>query len=183
MKARLLKKILNDTEYCVNNNREYIAVGSPICHKLISVDKKTLQIKYALDTFHQGRESLRNPELVFIWDKLTELIASGEIKDIIEGDDVIETPLTVWTFEDGKLIETHTDKYGYPNTTFDGFIMYENTHFLIKQDAIKKGIREYQAAIEAFERMVAQNKKKLEECQEELAKYEKYLSHFNSLPS
>ena len=34
MKARLLKKLLNNTEYSLSNNKEYIAVGSPMCHDL-----------------------------------------------------------------------------------------------------------------------------------------------------
>jgi hypothetical protein len=54
MKARLLKKILNNTGYIINNKRDYIAVGSPLCHDLISVDKKTLKLKYALDTWGEG---------------------------------------------------------------------------------------------------------------------------------
>jgi hypothetical protein len=67
MKARLLTKLLNDTKYNVNNNRDYIAVGSPMCHNLISVNKKTLKLEYALDTFHEGRKAIRNPELEFIF--------------------------------------------------------------------------------------------------------------------
>ena len=56
MKARLLKKLLNDTSYSVSNNKEYIAVGSPLCHDLMSVNKETGKVKYALDTFGKGRE-------------------------------------------------------------------------------------------------------------------------------
>ena len=87
MKARVLKKLLNDTEYLVADHGEYIAVGSPLCHKLISVDKATLKVTYALDTYGGGRKSLDNKELKAIWDKLHELIESGEIKDIIEGQE------------------------------------------------------------------------------------------------
>ena len=56
MKARLLTKLLNNTGYRVNNNKDYIAVGSPLCHDLISVNKQTLKVKYALDTFREGRK-------------------------------------------------------------------------------------------------------------------------------
>ena len=54
MKARLLKKLLNDTGYAVSNHDEYIAVGSPLCHDLISVNKQTLNLKYALDTWRDA---------------------------------------------------------------------------------------------------------------------------------
>jgi len=161
MKARLLTKLLNNTRYIVNNNNNYIGIGSPLCHDLISVNKKTLEIKYALDTWHQGRKSLtnkENKELLFIWDKLQELINNGEIKNIIEGIDNIENPLLVYTIRDGKLIETFTDKYGYPNTDINGYIMYDNTYFKNKIDAINYGIKECQLGIKMLEENL-QNKK------------------------
>jgi len=140
MKARLLKKLLNNTGYTVNNNEDYIAVGSPMCHKLISVDKKTLRLKYALDTFNQGRKCLatehKPEELLFIWDKLQELIDNGQIHDIINGQDEIEKRLPVYTYNDNGVVETFTDKYGYPNTDIDGNLMYDNTYFKTRAKAI-----------------------------------------------
>ena len=97
MKARKLKKILNDTQYTVHETREHICVGSPLCSELFTVDKKTLKVKYALDTFREGRGALKHSSehLLFIWDKLHELVDSGEIKELIEGEDVLENPLPV----------------------------------------------------------------------------------------
>lgn len=146
MKARLLKKLLNNTGYIVNNNKEYIAVGSPLCHDLISVNKKTLQLKYAIDTWKEGRECLVKKangkgELLFIWDKLQELIDSGQIKDIIEGTDEVENPLPVFTVIDGELVSTFTDEYDWPNTTINGDIMYNNTYFKTKEEAATYGIK------------------------------------------
>ena len=149
MKARLLTKILNNTKYTVNNNQDYIAIGSPLCHDLISVNKKFLKIRYALDTWNEGRLSVKhaNEELLFIWDKLQELIDNGQIKDIIDGVDIIENPLPVYTVKKGELIESFTDKYGWPNTTINGEIMYNNVWFKTKQEAIKYGIEEYTAGL------------------------------------
>ena len=99
MKARLLKKILNDPGYSIANYRDYIAVGSSLCHDLIKVDVKTLKLTYALDTFKQGRRSLEKDgksQLLFIWDKLQELIDNGEINSIINENDIIENPLPVF---------------------------------------------------------------------------------------
>lgn len=153
MKARLLRKILNDTKYIVNNNDDYIAVGSPLCHNLISVDKRALKLKYALDTWHEGRKALLNTrdELLFIWDKLQELIDNGQIVDIIVGHDEIENPLPVYTVKDGKLIKSFTDKYGWPNTTIDGEIMYENTWFKTEMEAINYGIADSKAGLRIME--------------------------------
>jgi len=100
MRARKLRKLLNDTGYTIGDYGEYIAIGSPYIHRLINVNKKTLELKYALDTFNDGRSAIRNKELEFIWDKMKELIESGEIKEIIEGNDEIENPLPVYTVED-----------------------------------------------------------------------------------
>lgn len=150
MKARLLKKLLNDTGYSVSNHEDYIAVGSPLCHDLISVSKSTFKLKYALDTWRNGRESLKKDhqkELLFIWDKLRELINNGEIQDIMNGQDTVENPLPVFTCDRGKLISTFTDKYGWPNTTINGDLMYDNTYFDNKKAAIKYGIKEAQAYI------------------------------------
>ena len=105
MKARLLKKLMGECGYYPNDNTDYIALGSPLCHNLISVDKKTLDIKYALDTFKEGKEGLMKrssyvdgvSNILKIWNRLEEIIQSGEILDVINGVDEIENPITIWT--------------------------------------------------------------------------------------
>jgi hypothetical protein len=174
MKARLLKKLLNDTGYAVSNNRDYIAVGSPMCHDLFKVDKETLKIKYALDTWNKGRKELEgksNEELLFIWDKLHELVENGQIKDIIEGKDIIENPLPVFTVTDGKLVESITDEYGWPNTDDNGICMYKNTHFPTKKQALKYGIKEYEAGVNMTTERVADIKKDLKKALNRLETY------------
>lgn len=189
MKARLLKKLLNNTGYSVSNHKRYIAVGSPLCHDLISVDKETLKVKYALDTWREGRKSLEGKtnskgenELLFIWDKLHELIESGEIQDIINGKDEIENPLPVFTVENGELIESVTDKYGHPNTDDNGICMYENTHFPTAKQAIQYGIYEYEAGKRICARQIEELEKRLMECKEELLTQDNYIKNLKSLP-
>lgn len=171
MKARLLKKILNNTGYTVNNNEDYIAVGSPMCHDLISVSKSTFKITYALDTWRNGRASLEKDgkeELLFIWDKLQELIDNGGIQDIMNGQDTIEKPLPVFTAERGKLISTFTDHYGWPNTTINGDLMYDNTYFDNKEAAIQYGIKEVQAYIKMVNERIVEKEKELQEVRDKL---------------
>ena len=184
MKARLLKRLLNNTGYIVNNERDYIAVGSPMCHDLISVNKKTLRLAYALDTFHKGRESLAREgqkELLFIWDKLQELIDNGEIVDIINGDDGIINLLPVYTYGEGVLIETFTDKYGYPNTDIAGNIMYENRYYKEKIKAIESGQSEYEAGVRLSKRRVEELEAQLKEANEMLKNEEKCVQKFKEL--
>jgi hypothetical protein len=184
MKARLLKKLLNDTGYSVSNHKNYIAVGSPLCHDLISVNKETLNVKYALDTFRKGRECLEdktNGTLLFIWDKLHELIENGQIHDIINGKDEIENPLPVFSIEEGQLIESVTDFYGWPNTDENGICMYENTHFKTKEEAIQKGISEYGYAEKNTLERIKEIENDLLKAQERLELYRGYLLHLQSL--
>jgi len=190
MKARKLKQILNDTGYAVSNHEDYIAVGSPLCHDLISVDKKTLNVKYALDTFRKGRECLEHKtnskgesELLFIWDKLHELIQNGEIQDIITGKDIIENPLPVFTVNNGELVESVTDKYGWPNTDDNGICMYDNTHFPTKKEAIQYGIEEYESRIIYSNKRIVQIELELSKAKEMLNNDAKTLEHLQSLSS
>ena len=83
-----------------------------------------------------------------IFDKLDELIASGEIADIIEQNDEIDNKIPVFYISKGELKESHTDEFGWPNTTFDGHMMHNNTHFKTKEEAIAYGIREHEIAWE-----------------------------------
>lgn len=172
MKVRKLKKILNKTGYTIGNYDDYIAIGGGYIHNIISVNKKTLNLTYVFDTYNKGKESINNPELEFIWDKLQELINSGEIHDIINGNDEIDNPLPVYTVENGDLIETWTDAYGWPNTTIEGKIMYENTHFNTKKGALENGIKECQSRYE-FKRDL------LEELKEKVQKTEDDISYTN----
>lgn len=181
MKARLLKKILNNTGYIINNNDDYIAVGSPLCHNLISVNKKTLKLRYALDTWHEGRNSLRSEELLFIWDKLQELINNGEIKNIIEGQDEIENPLPVFTVRDGKVVKSFTDQYGWPNITIDGDEMYDNTWFKTELEAINYGIQEYKAGMNMVQRTIDERRKELREFEERRSIYSLFVFNLEEL--
>lgn len=181
MQARKLRKLLNDTKYTVGNYGDYIAIGSPLCHNLIKVDKSDYGFKLALDTFNKGRVSLGNEELVFIYDKLKELALSGELREIIDGDDVLDNPLPVFTVTDGKLVSTFTDEYGWPNSTVDGTIMYDNTYFKTSEEAIKYGIREAEASIEICGRTFSEIEEKANTFKVYIQKYKDNLAHLQSL--
>lgn len=184
MKGRLLKKILNNTQYSVSNHTEYIAVGSPMCHDLFSVNKKTLRIRYALDTWREGRKCLEgksNEELLFIYDKLHELVNSGEIQEIINGKDDIENPLPVYTVRNGKLIESFTDEYGWPNCDDEGYTMYENTHFDNPKQALQYGIKEAEAGISISSRRISDLESELKKAKEGNLEFEKEAEYLQSL--
>jgi len=163
MKARLLKKLLNDTGYAVHDYLNCICIGSPMCSTLVTMDKKNYALNYAADTFNQGRDALKNDELVFIWDKLSHLADSGELNAIIEGDDELEINLPVFTVEDGVLKETVTDSYGWPNVTISGELMYDNTWFKTKEEAIQYGIKDMEYAIKHTKESIERHEVELHE--------------------
>ena len=181
MKARVLKRLLNDTEYIISDHGEYIAVGSSYIHNLISVNKSTLKVKYALDTFNTGREAINHKPLEEIWDKLHELIESGKIHDIIEGCDDIANPLPVYTVEDGQFIETTTDEYGWPNVTIDGKIMYENTHFKTKGEAVEWGIKSTINTLKWTDENILELEAKLVKAKKQRIQYSKELDSLKAL--
>jgi len=163
MKARELQKYLN-TSRTVHETKDNICVASAICHKLITIDKKTLKLKYALDAFNEGRESLKDDELLSIWDKLQGLIDSGKIKYYIDGVDKIDKKLPVYWCDNGILKEDFTEKYGWPNVTQSGELMYDNTHFKTSREAIKSGLKDMALCMK-FSREII-NQKQNEICDE-----------------
>lgn len=183
MKTRKLKAILNNTGYAISNQGNKLCVGSPMCSDLINIDVNNLKVSYALDTFREGRKALErsNSELLFIWDKLHEIIDSREILDVINGDDEIENPLPVFTVREGDLIESVTDKYGWPNTDHRGFCMYDNSHFPTKEQAIKYGINENEMGVKWLKENVIEKEEELQKLKDRISQYEAALNRLKSM--
>lgn len=183
MKARVLSQLLGNPGYIVADYDEYFAVGSPLCHDLIKVMKGTFKMTHALSINYSDHrpELINNPVLLAIWDKLKELIESGEINYILEGNDVIENPLPVYTVEGGVLICTTTDAYGWPNTTVEGKLMHDNDYFKTARAALKYGIRQEKAYIKILRERVAEIKKDLSEKKAKLTRRKANLKALQSL--
>lgn len=141
MQAKKLKQILNTT-YTIQETFDKICISSYYVTDLIAVDKKTLKLTYALDTFHEGRNALKSENLEKLWDKLEELIKDGSIKEIIEKNDSIEGMKKFYYFNsDTKdITESYTDEYGWPNVDYTGKLIYDNNCFETEKEAIDHGI-------------------------------------------
>lgn len=167
MQSRKLKKILGNPGYIVHETRDYICVGSHLCHDLISVRKSDLQLRYALDTFHKGKKSIGDLKLETIWEKLEELINTGEIQEIIHGEDIIENSLPVFSYDENyKIITSATDEYGWPNTDIKGCLMYNNMWFLTRKEALDKAIHDCESEIKSFTESIQEKRLKLATCEE-----------------
>lgn len=169
MKAQYLKQLLNNTGYTVGNYDDYIAVGSPLCHDLVKVMKKDYSMIYALSIKPKvrHREDVSG-ELRTIWDRLIELIASGELAEIIAGQDVIEKPIMVYAVVRGKFISTTCAEYGWPNTTIDGIIMHDNVYFPTAAEALEHGIQEQKAWIKYVQDNIDNKRREIKEAEDML---------------
>lgn len=129
------------------------------------------------------RSEINHLDLLFVWDRLTELIQSGKIQDIIEGQDDIDNLLAVYTVKDGALISTVTDAYGWPNTTIDGIIMHDNTYFKTAAEALETGLREEEYHLSFLEDKVVEKRKELVNVMEKVNVTKARLSALKTLQS
>lgn len=162
MQLRKLRKIIEGycpdmKHYRMTNRDTYLAIGSDLVHNLIQVDIGSLELK----SYFVSKSSSDN--LLLTWDKLASLIESGEMKEILEQDDEIETPLQVFFVEGGELKESSTDCYGWPNLTIEGYEMYDNVHFKSRATALSNGIEELEARYVSWKERKEDQIKKLEE--------------------
>lgn len=182
MQARKLKALLNNTGYTVAFYGDYIGIGSPLCHDLIKLEIATNKIIYALDSSgREGRAALRNNELIFIWDKLHELVERGEIKELLNSNDVIENPLPVYTIKNGALYCTTTDAYGWPNTTVEGYMMHDNDYFKTVGEAVEYGIKEYEYHVKTMDERIVEVEKELDRLKCHKQEYSNIVAGLKSL--
>lgn len=184
MKLRKLKKLLNNTGYYVTNQYDlYLAIGGPMCHDLIRVDAKTFKMKGALDTFNEGRKHIResNKEMLFIWDTLVDLIASGEIKDILTGTDEIDPKIPVFSFMHGKIVESFTDKWHYESITAEGYQLDRAEWFQTKIEAINSGVSECNDYIKMHQDNIDSRMKEIEELKKKISGRNSQLSYLREI--
>lgn len=58
--------------------------------------------------------------------------------ELFAQQDEFEQSITVYTYQDDKIIEKQCEHLGWPNTTHDGVIMYDNTFSTNKDVIIEK---------------------------------------------
>lgn len=84
------------------------------------------------------------------------------LKCLIEEKDEFVAHLPVWSFNENSIIEQRCEKHGWPNVTFDGQLMYENTHFPTRALAIEAAKKSAQSTIDYYLKEIKQTEKKLE---------------------
>ena len=129
MQVRRFEKLVH-TDYIVQNCGSYLAIGSAYVHDIITIDVGTLDIK--------------TPTIIGDKDTLGRIIA--DIKklplDVLRGimgndDDTASLTLPVYMWKNGKIEQTWTDDYEWPNTDHKGFILYTNATFKTEKECVE----------------------------------------------
>jgi len=66
MQVRAIKKLLNNTDYMVNNRDGVLCISSPMVN-IIKLDSKTLELSYWSS---DGKPNPKQTELTFIWNTI-----------------------------------------------------------------------------------------------------------------
>lgn len=183
MQARKLQQILNTTR-TIQETEDKICVSSYFIYDLISIDKKTLKLSYAMDTFHKGKEALKSEELEQIWDKLEEMIKNGNIKSIIENNDPIDNMKEFWYFDsiNNKIVKSYTDNRCWPNVDYTGKIIYDNTSFDTFEECKKYAIKDLSSQLDFTRKRLYQTTKsftdELKSINNELDNIQKVLNEY-----
>jgi len=69
--------------------------------------------------------------------ELREAERTGELKKLIDLPDTFENLKPIYTCEKGRVIKKFCEQYEYPNVCTDGDLIYENTFFINRKDAVK----------------------------------------------
>ena len=151
-------------EHIVRVEDDCICIGSGYIPNLISID----QDGTILENVDGSNDDLHR--------YLAEFKADPEkLKELVSLPDKFGPTVPVYTYDGDQIIEKQCEETGWPNLTTDGELMYENTFFASRDDAIETAITNAKAGISlaerALERLRADRAKEeahLEQCSSDL---------------
>lgn len=106
-----------------------ITFGVNLCPELVTVSKSGVKQSSIADTEKwQG-----------IYEDIENGIETGEFIELLEMPDSLGPLMDVCIAERGRVVkkQCEADSFGWPNITTDGVLMYDNTTFKIRAEALK----------------------------------------------
>jgi hypothetical protein len=88
---------------------------------------------------------------------------------LIESPDTFTVSIPVWTYDGGRIIKTECEKFGWPNVTHDGAMMFDNTFFLSEAEAVAKAKRDSDSGIKQAINLILQSEAQTEKHRSRLA--------------
>jgi hypothetical protein len=109
---------------------KFVYIGSPLCSDLIIIgfDGK---IKSISSIVHRGETSEIGKLLTKLENDSPEFRAY-----LLNEPDEFKDLKTVYVVERGRIYKKQCEKFGWPNCTTDGELMYDNTSFEDRKDAL-----------------------------------------------
>jgi hypothetical protein len=138
-------------EHIVHIRGDFLLVGSIYIPDAITFSVKTGDI-------HRG--SSISDSLFKKYDRLKNS-SSPERLSLIGSRDIFSesNPIFYYSHRQNKIIEDFTEKYEWPNVTHKGSLIYENTHFKTKKEALAYAIRERELSLEYIEKIITDAEK------------------------
>ena len=129
-----------------------ICIGSPYIHNLIviSLDGRILKRHD-----ERGNDNLER--------HMQEMDADLDVlKRLVQAPDTfIGDSITVYTWEGAKILEKQCEKFGWPNVTHDGCLMYENTFSLNKSEVVSWAKKSAELRMEGLREAIDQHQKQI----------------------
>lgn len=90
------------------------------------------------------------------------------LAQLVQTPDTFEKSVTVWTYNDGDIIEKKCEEPGWPNVTHDGQMMYENTFSTDRNSVVQWAISNAQAWVKLAVQCVSRVESELVEAKNDL---------------
>ena len=93
-----------------------------------------------------------------------------KLAELVQQPDKFESSITVYTYEDGMVIERKCEQLGYPHCTHDGERMYDNTHSANRSQVVAWAKFDVEARVERIRERIAEHGARIQEQQALLEK-------------
>jgi hypothetical protein len=157
--------------HSVHVTDEGICIGSPYVHNLIVIG-----LDGVLKKRHDREGS--NDDLDRYMREFDE--DPVRLKRIVAAPDAFDRSLPVFTWKGGEIVEAACEEYGWPNVTHQGRMMYENTFFKEKADAVRAAKEDAAAGVKWRLEAVARSERELADQRRELDLSEANLAKLNA---
>lgn len=127
-------------EHIVKIEGDQVLIGSPYIGDLGVIDIKTgkLSLKDGWERSLEDYPALRSA-------------SPAEILDLLRAPDHFNGKTCVYIVSDAKVYEDYCEKEGYPNVTYSGRLMYQNTTFLSLKDAQTSALKSLEYRVKSWE--------------------------------
>lgn len=124
-------------DHAVQVTEAGICIGSPYIHNIIVIDQEGAIVK---DDDRTLNDKLMGYQ--------AEMKADPEtLRRLTCQKDTFEASIPVYTYRGAEIIKKYCEQPGWPNVTHDGDMMYENTFFAERKQAVEAAKRNCEAAI------------------------------------